>query len=58
METTIVYWGYVGITERKMETTKISWGYVKRSELLATGLEQFISQHDKKTAAEAMRAPT
>ena len=25
METTIVYWGYIGIMEKKMETTK---GYI------------------------------
>ena len=29
METTVVYWGYIGIMEKKMETTimglKISW---------------------------------
>ena len=28
METTIVYWGYVGIMEKKMETTIVYWGYV------------------------------
>ena len=28
METTIVYWGYIGIMEKKMETTKVYRGYV------------------------------
>ena len=28
METTIVYWGYVGIMENKMETAIVYWGYV------------------------------
>ena len=27
METTVVYRGYIGITEKKMETTIVSWGY-------------------------------
>ena len=28
METTIVYWGYIGIMEKKTETTMAYWGYV------------------------------
>ena len=28
METTIVYWGYIGIMESKMETTIVYWGYI------------------------------
>ena len=32
METTIVYWGYIGIMEKKMETTIVYrglyWGYI------------------------------
>ena len=28
METTIVYWDYIGITEQKMETTIVYWDYV------------------------------
>ena len=28
METTIVYWGYIGIKEKKMETTIVYWGYI------------------------------
>ena len=28
METTIVYWGYLGIMEKKMEATTASWGYL------------------------------
>ena len=28
METTIVYWGYIGIIENEMETTIISWGNI------------------------------
>ena len=28
METTVVYWGYLGIMEKKMETTVVYWGYV------------------------------
>ena len=28
METTIVYWGYIGIVENKMETTIVYWGYI------------------------------
>ena len=28
METTIVYWGYIGIMEKKMETTRVSWGHI------------------------------
>ena len=27
MESTIVYWGYIGILENKMETTIVYWGY-------------------------------
>ena len=27
METTIEYWGYIGIMEKKMETTIEYWGY-------------------------------
>ena len=29
METTIVYWGYIGIMEKKMETTIVYWGYMR-----------------------------
>ena len=28
METTIVYWGYIGIMEKKMETTRVYWGCI------------------------------
>ena len=28
METTIVYWGSIGIVEHKMETTIVFWGYI------------------------------
>ena len=28
METTIVYWGYIGIMEKKTETTIVYWGYI------------------------------
>ena len=28
METTIVYWGYLGIMEKRMETTIVYWGYL------------------------------
>ena len=28
METTIVYWGYVEITEENMEATIVYWGYI------------------------------
>ena len=28
METTILYWGYIGIMEKKMESTIIYWGYI------------------------------
>ena len=28
METTIVYWGSIGIMEKKMETTVVYWGYI------------------------------
>ena len=28
METTIVYWGYIGIVENKMETTIVCWRYI------------------------------
>ena len=28
METTIEYWGYIGIMEKKMETTIEYWGYI------------------------------
>ena len=28
METTIVYWGYTGIMEKKMETSVVYWGYI------------------------------
>ena len=27
METTIVYWGYIGIMEKKMETTTMGLGF-------------------------------
>ena len=29
METTIVYWGYIGILEKKMETTIVYWGHIR-----------------------------
>ena len=29
METTIVYWGYIRIMEKKMETTIVYWGYIR-----------------------------
>ena len=28
METAIVYWGCIGIMEKKMETTIVYWGYI------------------------------
>ena len=28
METTIVYWGYIGIMENGMQTTIVCWGYM------------------------------
>ena len=28
METTIVYWGDIGIMEKKMEATIVYWGYI------------------------------
>ena len=28
LETTIVYWGYIGVMEKKMETTIVYWGYI------------------------------
>ena len=28
METTVVYWGYIGRMEKKMETTIVYWGYI------------------------------
>ena len=28
METTIVYWGYIGVMENNMETTIVYWGYI------------------------------
>ena len=28
METTIVYWAYIGIMDKKMETTIVYWGYM------------------------------
>ena len=34
METTVVYWGYIGIMEKKMETTIVHWGYVGFRECL------------------------
>ena len=27
METTIIYWGHIGIMEKKMETAIIYWGF-------------------------------
>ena len=32
METTIVYWGYIGKMEKKMETTIVYWGYIGKME--------------------------
>ena len=32
METSIVYWSYIGIMEKKMETTIVYWGYIGRME--------------------------
>ena len=32
METTIVYWGYIGRMEKKTETTIVYWGYRGRME--------------------------
>ena len=28
METAIIYWGYIGIMEKKMETTIVYWGHI------------------------------
>ena len=28
MEATIMYWGYIGIMEKKMEATIMYWGYI------------------------------
>ena len=28
METTVVYWGFIGRMEKKMETTIVYWGYI------------------------------
>ena len=28
MDTTLVYWGFIGIMEEKMETTIMYWGYI------------------------------
>ena len=28
MDTTIVYWGYLGIMEKKMDTTVVYWCYI------------------------------
>ena len=28
IETTIVYWGFIGIMEKKMETTIVYWGFI------------------------------
>ena len=28
METTIIYWGYMGIMEKKMEPTIVYWGFI------------------------------
>ena len=28
METTVVYWGFIGIMENEMETTIVYWGYI------------------------------
>ena len=28
METTVAYWGDIGITEKKMETTIVHWDYI------------------------------
>ena len=28
METTTVYWGYIGIMEKQMETTTVYWGCI------------------------------
>ena len=28
METTIVYWGYIEIMEKRMETTIVYWGHI------------------------------
>ena len=29
METTIIYWGYIGIMENKKETALVYWGYIR-----------------------------
>ena len=31
METTIVYWGFIGVMENKKETTIVYWGYNRDS---------------------------
>ena len=40
METTIVYWCYIGIMEKKMETTIVYWGYngILKNEMETTGI--------------------
>ena len=32
METTIVYWGFIGIMENQMETTIVYWGFIGKME--------------------------
>ena len=38
METTIVYWGFIGIMEKKMEATIVYWGFIGT---LKNALERF-----------------
>ena len=33
MEATVVYWGNIGIMEKKMETTIVNWGNIGQMEM-------------------------
>ena len=39
METTLVYWGYIGIIEGKMETSTVDWVYILFAMLMPTKQE-------------------
>ena len=48
MEATVVYWGYIGIMEKKMEATIVYWGYIlgfKVVIVLNGGMDPHISPH-------------
>ena len=60
METTILYWGYmgyIGIMEHKMETTILYWGYMGYIGILENKMEPTILYWDVHRRLESQKLP-